>query len=123
MQRFFVAADRGTYFRPHRHLTKSELAVVLRGRFDILTFDDAGRVTGRYAVGASTDSIGFETPQAIWHTLLACADGATFLEIKQGPYDAATAAEFAPWAPAEGDSGVPAYLEWLRGAQPGDPAR
>jgi cupin fold WbuC family metalloprotein len=120
VQRFFVAADRATYFRPHRHLTKSELALVLRGRFEVVTFDDAGRVTGRHAVGDDTPGIGFETPHATWHTLVACSDGAAFLEIKEGPYDPATAAEFAPWAPPEGDSGVPRFLEWLRAAQPGD---
>ncbi len=27
VQRFFVAANRDSYFRPHRHLAKSELAV------------------------------------------------------------------------------------------------
>ena len=34
VQRFFVATQRDTYFRPHRHLTKCEFALVLRGYFD-----------------------------------------------------------------------------------------
>jgi cupin fold WbuC family metalloprotein len=120
VQRFFIAADRGTYFRPHRHLTKSELAVVVRGRFDVITFDETGRVTNRYSVGDETADVGFETPRGTWHTLVACTDGATFLEIKEGPYDAATDAEFAPWAPPEGDASAPRFLEWVRAAKPGD---
>jgi cupin fold WbuC family metalloprotein len=120
VQRFFVAADRQTYFRPHRHLTRSELALTLRGRFEVITFDDTGRVTGRYAVGDGTPGMGYETPRGTWHTLIACTDGATFLEIKQGPYDPATAAEFAPWAPPEGDAAVPRFLDWLRSATLGD---
>jgi cupin fold WbuC family metalloprotein len=122
VQRFFIAADRQSYFRPHRHLTRSELAVVLRGRFIVLTFDANGTVTGRYEIGESTPSVGFETPRATWHTLLAAEDGATFLEIKEGPYDPSSAAEFASWAPAESSAGVPELLEWLRHAQPGDVA-
>lgn len=118
VQRFFVTADRGTYFRPHRHLTRSELAVVLRGRFDVLVFDDAGGVTERYVIGESAAGFGYETPQAMWHTLIAQTDGATFVEVKEGPYDPKTAAEFAPWAPPEGDAAVSAYLEELRRAQP-----
>ena len=31
-----------------------------------------------------------------------------------------TAAEFAPWAPAEGDASAAACREWMRSAQPGD---
>ena len=123
VQRFFIAADRQTYFRPHRHLTKSEFALVLRGRFDVITFDERGIVTARYSVGEHTGGFGFETPQATWHALISDSDGSAFLEIKEGPYDRATAAEFAPWAPAEGDAAVPAYLDWLRTAQPGDAAR
>jgi cupin fold WbuC family metalloprotein len=119
VQRFFVTADRGTYFRPHRHQTKSELAVVLQGRFDVVVFDDSGRVVERQAVGKGTQGFGYETPRDTWHTLIAQSDGSTFLEIKEGPYDAKTAAEFAPWAPAEGDPAVSAYLDWLRTAQPG----
>lgn len=120
VQRFFVVANRNSYFRPHRHTTKSELATVLRGRFDVLTFDGSGRVIARYSIGEGTPELAYETPQGTWHTLLAREDGSAFLEIKQGPYDAATAAEFAAWAPAEGDAAAAEFLARLRTAQPGD---
>lgn len=122
LQRFIVVAERRTYFRPHRHHSRAELATLLRGGFDVLTFDDAGVVTARQSVGAGTGQVAFEMPPMTWHTLLARSDGSAFLETKQGPYDPATAAEFALWAPPEGDAGVPAYLEWLRAARPGDAA-
>jgi cupin fold WbuC family metalloprotein len=120
VQRFFVVANRNTYFRPHRHLTKSELAMVLRGRFDILIFDEQGTVTGRYSAGEQTPTMAYETPRATWHTLVADSDGSAFFEVKEGPYDPATAAEFASWAPAEGTPEVAQFLQWLRKAQPGD---
>lgn len=114
VQRFFVSVDRDSYIRPHRHLSKSELALVVRGAFDVITFDDQGAVTGRQTVGAGTPVLGFEMPRAAWHTLVARENGSTFLEIKEGPYDPATASEFAPWSPPEGDSAVPAFLQRLR---------
>lgn len=120
VQRFFVVANRNSYFRPHRHLTKSELAMVLRGDVDVLIFDEQGTVTERYSVGGSTRNLAYETPQGTWHTLVAQSDGTAFFEVKQGPYDPATASEFAPWAPAEGDPAAPQFLERLRKAQPGD---
>ncbi len=119
VQRFFVAANRSTYFRPHRHLSKSELAIVIRGGFDVVTFDDGGTVTARYSVGEESASVGFETPSATWHTLVAQVDGAVFFEVKEGPYDPATAVEFAPWAPPEGHATAPAFLEWTRTANTG----
>src|SRR5258708_19158569 len=45
VQRFLVVACGDSYFRPHRHKTRSELAVIVRGRVDVLTFDERGRVT------------------------------------------------------------------------------
>ena len=119
VQRFFVAANRNTYFRPHRHLTKSELALVLRGGFDVITFDDRGTVTARYTIGEGSPNVGYETPRATWHTLIAQRNGSVFFEVKEGPYDPATAVEFAPWAPAEGDASAPTFVEWARAAVAG----
>lgn len=120
LQRFFVAADRDTYIRPHRHRMKGELALMVRGCFDIVTFDDDGVVTARWAVGEGTESVGYEAALMTWHTLVSRIDGSVFLEVKEGPYDPAVAAEFAAWAPREGDADAAACLEWLRSSQPGD---
>jgi cupin fold WbuC family metalloprotein len=122
VQRYFVCANRDSYFRPHRHTSRAELALVVRGGLDLVIFDDDGRVSARYALGEGSANLGYETAQGTWHTVIARADGTTFLEIKQGPYDPASASEFAHWAPAEGSTGVAQFLAWARGAAPGDAA-
>ena len=58
VQRFFVVANRQSYFRPHRHLSKSELALVIRGQVEVITFDDRGIVTARYLVGGGENGFG-----------------------------------------------------------------
>ena len=120
VQRFLVVAQGDSYFRPHRHATRSELALLLRGGVDVLLFDERGRVLARHAVGADTDSLAYETAQGTWHTVVPWSAGCAFLEIKEGPYDPATAVQFAGWAPEEGDAAVPAFRSWLRSAQAGD---
>jgi len=119
VQRFFVAVEPRSYVRPHRHHTRAELLAVLRGRFDVLIFDDEGTLRERHCAGEGTGLLAFETPPNTWHTLIAAAPGSVFLEVKQGPYDPVTAVEFAPWAPAEGDPGAAKLLETLRNAAPG----
>ena len=123
VQRFLVVAQRDSYFRPHRHTNRAELAVLLRGEVDVLTFDAHGAVSGRHRVGAASEALAYETPPGTWHTLVPLGDGVAFLEVKEGPYDPATSTEFAAWAPAEGHSDVPAFLAWLRAARPGDVPR
>jgi cupin fold WbuC family metalloprotein len=119
VQRFFVAVEPRSYVRPHRHHTRAELLTVLRGCFDVLYFDDSGILLARHAVGEGSGVIALETPANTWHTLISHASGSVFLEVKQGPYDPATAVEFAPWAPPEGAPEVLRLLPWLRSADTG----
>src|SRR6267142_2691401 len=85
VQRFVVVAQRDSYFRPHRHATRSELAVIVRGRLDVLTFDGQGRVTARYAVGEGTDALPYETPGDTGHTIGRGGAARPSLEVRGAP--------------------------------------
>lgn len=119
VQRFIVVLQRDSYVRPHRHMTKSELCTVIRGRFEVVIFDSEGTVLERIMTGEGTPNIAFELPHATWHTLLPLTDGAAFVEVKEGPYDPATAAEFAAWAPEEGSAATTAFQRWIKTAPVG----
>lgn len=118
VQRFVVVAQSDTYIRPHRHLTKSELCTIVRGRFEVVVFDADGTITGRTVIGEGTANLAYELPSQTWHTLLVLTDGAAFLEVKEGPYDPSNAAEFARWAPEEGGA-IAAFQRWVRTAPVG----
>ncbi len=120
VQRFIVVAQPESYFRPHRHNARAELALLVRGQMDVLTFDDAGVVTARHAVGAGLGAFAYETAPRTWHTIVPGGTGCAFFEVKEGPYDPATASEYAPWAPAEGDAAAAAFLGWARSARRGE---
>lgn len=120
VQRLFIAAEPDSYFRPHRHRDKAELAVVVRGVLDLLTFDENGRVATRSIIGPEQQIIGFETPAGAFHTLVAKAAGSVFFEVKRGPYDPQTAAEFAPWSPAEGTPEAAEFFRRLCNARVGE---
>lgn len=116
VQKLLVAATTQSYFRPHRHAEKSEFALVLRGQFVVFSFDDHGNITGRQRIGEGCRVNGLELASNTWHCWLALSDDAVFFETKQGPYDPATASEFAPWAPAENTPEAATYLAMLRNA-------
>jgi cupin fold WbuC family metalloprotein len=120
VQRYFIAAERESYFRPHRHPDKSEFALVIRGDFDVLMFDDNGSVTRRVTLGPDAGNAGVEMPANTWHTWIPVSDRGVFFEVKQGPYDAASAAEFAPWSPEDGAARAEEFVVRLRHAKPGD---
>ncbi len=119
IQRYFIAARKDSYFRPHRHPVAAEFAIVVQGLFDVLMFDDVGRVTDRVSVGPTAETLGFELPPGIWHSWVAMSDAAVFAEIKPGPYDPHTAAEFAAWSPAEGTPAAAEFLNRMRQADVG----
>jgi len=119
VQRFVVVAMRDSYIRPHRHWTKSELVIAVRGQFEIVLFDNGAHITARHVLGAGTPTVAYELPEGTLHTLLPLTDGAAILEVKEGPYDPATAAEFAPWAPEEGSAGIAHFQSWVNKAPVG----
>ncbi len=120
IQRLFVAAGRGSYFRPHLHLGKSELAIVLRGCFEVFTFDAHGLVAGRVCIGPAEETFALEIPADTFHTWIPLAEVSVFFEVKKGPYDPATSMVFAPWAPEEGSPDTAVFQSKLLAARTGD---
>jgi cupin fold WbuC family metalloprotein len=122
VQRLFIAAEPSTYFRPHSHTGKCEFAIVLRGLFDILIFDNAGVVMERISVGADSAIFALEIPSGVCHTWIPMVKNSVFFEVKQGPYDPETSLIFAPWAPEEGSAQVGRFQSQLLIAGIGDRA-
>lgn len=119
VQRFLNDFEPGTYIRPHRHRDKWELFVLVQGAAAVLTFDDAGCVSDRAELNASDGARVVEIPPSAWHSLVSLVPGTVLFEVKRGPFEPSQPAEYAPWAPAEGDSQAPAFEDRLRRALPG----
>ncbi|MGO9146782.1 MAG: WbuC family cupin fold metalloprotein [Desulfomonilia bacterium] len=122
VQRLFIASSLESYFRPHLHPEKWEFALVIRGLFDVMVFNDAGKVIERVSIGPSADVIGFEIPENTWHSWVPMADRSVFFETKQGPYDARSS-EFAAWSPEEDTQDVNEFLSRLKNAKVGEMVR
>ena len=104
---------RGTYVRPHRHVTppKSEAFLPLTGRVGIVCFDDGGGVGAFYELDSAGAVRGIDLEPGVWHTVVALSDVCVCYEVKPGPWEAASDKDFAPWAPGEGEPGVAAFVD------------
>jgi len=114
--RLLNAMEPDSYIPPHRHLdaSKDETIIVLSGRFGIVFFDHVGNITRTASMAPGSEAVGVNIPHGVFHTLVSLEPGGIFFEAKAGPYRALEPAEKAPWAPAEGEPGVTAYLDFLR---------
>ena len=114
--RLLNAAEPDTYIAPHRHLEpgKDETLVILRGRMGVVLFNDDGSMAGSGLLSVASDCYGVDIPHGTWHTFVALETGTVIFEAKAGPYRPLSAAERAPWAPAEIDAKAGEYLAWLR---------
>ncbi|MEW9899638.1 WbuC family cupin fold metalloprotein [Chitinivorax sp. PXF-14] len=117
IQRLAIAMEPDTYVRPHRHPHTWELLYSLRGRFLVLHFDEQGTVTGRAILGDGTAVL--ETPAGTWHAVLSLDEGGVIFEVKHGPYQAITDADFAAWSPAAGDA-ADELMDWYAAARIGE---
>lgn len=120
LQRFLVGMLPGSYVRAHRHRQahKLELTACLAGAFEILYFEDDGRLRERRTLGGAEGALLVQIPPDTWHSLIVRDGFAVLLEVKQGPYEAASDKDFAAWAPAEGSAEADDCLRWLHSAAP-----
>ena len=104
---------RGTYVRPHRHVTppKSETFLPLTGRVGIVCFDDDGAVSACHELDSNGPVRGIDLEPGVWHTVVALSDVSVCFEVKPGPWEPASDKDFAAWAPAEGEPGVAGFVE------------
>lgn len=75
----------GTDIPIHRHRNTSETYVLLRGKLEVMFYDDDGQVSERFLLDSATGHYGVHIPQGQWHGLNVIESSA-ILEVKDGPY-------------------------------------
>lgn len=116
VQRLLIAAQPGTYVRPHLHSQSWELLALLRGAGRVFRFEAGGvveSVTEMREGAAVLVQIAPGTP----HGFAATAPDTVLVEIKPGPY---RPNEFLDWAPEEGTPEAERFVVWSCRAQAGD---
>src|SRR5678815_2045317 len=96
VQRLVIAAQPGTYVRPHQHEAQWEMLALQNGCKDIVTFDADGTVLSRITLSRTSPIV--QIPRLVWHTSVVREPDTIVLEIKPGPY---APNRFAEWAPEE----------------------
>jgi len=117
VQRLLIAAQPGTYVRPHQHTKQWEMLTLLRGRVEVLIFDEQTILTRRMVLDSSSPVA--QIAQSAWHGCLIKAPDTIVLEVKPGPYQPN---EFAPWAPEEGTAEAAALFSRMQTMRIGEAA-
>ena len=85
-QRLFNALEPGTELPVHRHRHTAETYILVRGRLDVIFYDDNRNETARYALDPHAGRYGVHIPAGQWHTLEVHESGTVIFEVKDGPY-------------------------------------
>lgn len=84
--RFLNAVEPGTVVEIHRHPTKDETFVLLRGRVVVYTYNDDGSVLERIELNPNEGRYGVNIPKGVWHKVESMETGSVFFECKEGPF-------------------------------------
>lgn len=84
-QRMLNALEIGTVLPIHRHTTTSETQLLLRGRINVMFYDNLGRETERFHLDPRSGKYGVDIPIGQWHNL-EVLEPAVIFEAKDGPY-------------------------------------
>lgn len=84
--RFLNAVEPGTEVPIHRHPTKDETFVTLRGKVRVCTYDDEGNVVENVVLCPEDGKYGVDIPKNVWHTLESLETNSCIFEVKEGPF-------------------------------------
>ena len=84
--RFLNAVEPGTEVPIHRHPTKDETFVVLRGKVKVLTYNDDGSVMDSVELCPLEGRYGVDIPKGVWHTIEAIETNTVIFECKEGTF-------------------------------------
>ena len=84
-QRMLNALEIGTVLPIHRHPTTSEPQLLLRGKIDVMFYDDQRREIERFHLDPRNGMYGVDIPAGTWHNLVVI-EPAVIFEAKDGAY-------------------------------------
>lgn len=83
--RMLNAVEPGTEVPIHRHPTKDESFVILRGKVRSTTYNDDGSVIESVALCAEDGIYGVDIPKNVWHNMESLEPNSVIFECKEGP--------------------------------------
>ena len=84
--RLLNALEPGTVVPIHRHPTKDESFVLLKGRIRVNLYNDAGEVTESVVLSLADGMYGVDIPKNVWHQVECLESGSVIFEVKEGPF-------------------------------------
>lgn len=84
--RMLNAVEPGTVVPIHRHPTKDESFVVLRGKVKVSTYNDDGSVIESVVLCQEEGRFGVDIPKSVWHNLDSMVPNSVMFECKEGPF-------------------------------------
>ena len=84
--RMLNAVEPGTVVPIHRHPTKDESFVILRGKVRVTTHNDDGSIIEDVVLSQESGNYGVDIPKNVWHKLESLESGSVIFECKVGPF-------------------------------------
>lgn len=85
-QRMLNALEPGTVLPIHRHQHTAETYVLLRGRINMIFYNDRKVEIERFELDPLKGEYGVHIPKGIWHSIEVLEEGSVIFEVKEGPY-------------------------------------
>ena len=78
--------ETGTEVPVHRHPTKDESFVILRGKVRSTTYNDDGSIIDSVVLSQEDGVYGVDIPKNVWHNVEALEPNSVIFECKEGPF-------------------------------------
>ncbi len=86
VQRLLNAMEPGTVLPVHRHKNTEVTYFVLRGKVEVLIYDDNKQLKSKEILSPHEGKYGIHIAKGEWHNLNVLEKGTVIFEVKKGPY-------------------------------------
>lgn len=107
-----ICQHKGTYIRPHKHVSKSESIHLIEGKLTSVVFDDAGNVLKKVNMTPNTVFV-VRTGKNYYHTYIPTSKYVIYHESKPGPFVREGDSIIAPWSLDETSENVVHFINPL----------
>ena len=84
--RLLNALEPGTVVPVHRHPTKDESFVILRGKVRVSIYNDSGQITESVVLSLADGKYGVDIAKNVWQGVECLESGSVIFEVKEGPF-------------------------------------
>ena len=110
LHEMFILHPKNYYIRPHKHPSKNESIILLKGKANLYIFNHSGKINKKMIL--DKNNFYYQIPHNTYHSLVILSSSIVFYEVSLGPFNKKNTV-FPKWAPKTDKREIKKFNQFL----------